>query len=66
MFDNDDWSLPYFVVDTSNWWFGNRVLIAMHAVKGMDWSDRHVRLDVSREQIKTSPPWDPLVAFNEI
>ena len=56
----------YFVVDTSNWWFGKRVLIAMQAVKGVDWSDRHVRLDVSREQVKTSPPWDPMVAFNEI
>jgi hypothetical protein len=66
MFENDDWSLRYFVVDTSNWCLGKRVLIAMQAVKGVDWSDRHVRLDVSREQVKTSPPWDPMVAFNEI
>ena len=65
MFDHDEWSLPYFVVDTSNWWFGNRVLIATHSVEAIAWSDRHVRLDVTREQIKTSPPWDPLVAFNE-
>jgi len=66
MFENDDWSLRYFVVDTSNWWLGKRVLIAMEAVKGVDWSDRHVRLDVSREQVKTSSPWDPMVAFGEI
>jgi hypothetical protein len=66
MFDNDDWSLRYFVIDTSNWWFGKRVLIAMQAVSAVDWSDRRVRLDVSREQVKTCPAWDPLVAFNEI
>ena len=66
MFENADWSLRYFVVDTSNWWLGKRVLIAMEAVKGVDWSDRHVRLDVSREQVKTSSPWDPMVAFGEI
>ena len=48
MFENADWSLRYFV-DTSNWWLGKRVLIAMEAVKGVDWSDRHVRLDVTRE-----------------
>jgi uncharacterized protein YrrD len=66
MFDVDDWSLHYFVVDTSNWWFGKRVLIAMQAVKTVEWSDRHIRLDVSREQVKTSPVWDPMVAFDEV
>ena len=66
MFENDDWSLRYLVADTNNWWLGKRVLIDMQAVKGVDWSDRHVRLDVSREQVKTSPRWDPMVAFGEI
>jgi hypothetical protein len=66
MLDREDWSLPYFVVDTSNWWFGNCVLIATHSVEGVTWSDRHVRLGVTREQIKTSPPWDPLVGLDEI
>jgi uncharacterized protein YrrD len=65
MFENDDWSLRYFIVDTSNWWFGKHVLIAMQAVRTVEWSDRHVRLDVTREQVSTSPAWDPLVAFNE-
>ncbi|MFZ0209845.1 MAG: PRC-barrel domain-containing protein [Roseiarcus sp.] len=66
MLDREGWSLPYFVVDTSNWWFGNRVLIATHSVEAIKWSDRHVSLGLSREQIKTRPPWDPLVAFDEI
>jgi hypothetical protein len=66
MFDNGDWSLHYFVVDTSNLWLGKRVLIAMQAVKAVEWSDRHIRLDVSREQVRTSPAWDPTVAFNEL
>jgi hypothetical protein len=66
MFDNDDWSLHYFIVDTSNWWFGKRVLIATQAIKGVEWSDRRVRVDVLREQVRTSPTWDPLVAFHEL
>jgi hypothetical protein len=66
LFDDDDWSLHYFIVDTSNWWFGKRVLISPRAVKGIDWSDRQVQLDVSRGQVQSSPPWDPLVAFDEI
>jgi PRC-barrel domain len=66
MFDDDDWTLRYFVVDTSDWWFGNRVLIAMQAATAVEWSDRHVSLDVTREVVRTSPKWDPLAAFNEL
>jgi uncharacterized protein YrrD len=65
MFDNDDWRLRYFVIDTGDWWFGKHVLIALQAVKSVEWSDRRVRLDVVREQVKTSPVWDPMVAFKE-
>jgi len=66
MLDKEDWRLRYFVVDTSNWWLGKRVLIAMQAVRSVEWIDRHIRLDVSREQVRTSPVWDPMVAFNEM
>jgi hypothetical protein len=65
MIDVADWRLHYFVVDTSNWWFGKRVLISPLAVKHIKWSDRHIELNVFREQVKSSPPWDPLVAFND-
>lgn len=64
MIDDADWSIHYFVVDTRNWWFGERVLMSPLAVKSIDWFDRHVELGISREQVKSSPPWDPLVAFN--
>jgi sporulation protein YlmC with PRC-barrel domain len=66
MFDNETWGLPYFVVDVSNWWFGNRVLISTQAVTSIDWTERHVRIGASREQVRTSPLWDPLVAFTDI
>lgn len=66
MVDLADWRLHYFVVDTRNWWFGKRVLISPVAVKSIDWSDRHVELDVSREKVKSSPPWDSMVTFGEI
>jgi uncharacterized protein YrrD len=65
MFDNEDWSLHYFIVDTRNWWFGKHVLIATAAVIGIDWSVEQVQLNVTKEKVKASPPWDPLVAFNE-
>lgn len=65
MLDDADWSVRYFILDTRNWWFGQRVLISPLAVKRIDWFDRHVELNVSREHVKTSPPWDPLAAFKD-
>ena len=65
MIDDANWSIRYFIVDTRNWWFGKRVLISPHAVKAIDWFDRHVELNVSRELVKAGPPWDPIVAFND-
>jgi hypothetical protein len=66
MFENQDWSLQYFVVDTSNWWLGKRVLIAVQAVNAVECSEQHIRLDLSREQVRISPVWDPMIAFNEL
>ena len=66
LLDDADWSLAYFIVDTSNWWFGKRVLIAPVAVSSIEWSDRRVNVNVTREQVETSPTWDPLVAFEEV
>ena len=65
MLDDGDWSIAYFIVDTGNWWFGKRVLMSPLAVKSIDWFDHHVELDVSREKVKSSPPWDPLDAFTQ-
>ncbi len=54
------WSIAYLIVDTRNWWPGKHVLMSPHAVKGVDWFEHRVRLDVARDKVKASPPWDPL------
>ena len=66
MIDDADWSVHYLIVDTRNWWFGKHVLISPIAVKSVDWFDRHVELDVSGEQVRASPPWDPLDTFSRV
>lgn len=63
--ESSGWGIRYLVVDTSNWWFGQHVLIAANAVREVDWSGRQVHLDVAREQVKTSPPWDPASMITE-
>jgi hypothetical protein len=60
LIDEAGWSFPYLVVDTGNLWSDRHVLISRHAVKGISWSDREIRVEVSGRQVKTSPPWNAL------
>jgi uncharacterized protein YrrD len=59
------WSIRYLVVDTSNWWLGQHVLMSPHAVTEIDWTDQHVHFNVTRDQVKASPPWDPVKLMDQ-
>ncbi len=59
LIDNASWGVRYLIVNTSNWWVGQHVLISPYAVKGVDWSERYIRLDLTRSKIKASPSWNP-------
>jgi hypothetical protein len=56
--DDEIWAIRYLVVDTRNWWFGKKVLIAPHWATSIRWADRQVNVDLSRQAIKRSPEWD--------
>ncbi len=60
LIDDANWSFPYLVIDTGHWWSGKHVLISRHAVKEIAWADRQIRVEVSRHQVKASPPWTAL------
>ena len=54
-----DWTIHLLVVDTSNWWMGKKVLISPRSASNINWTERLIQLDVSREMIKASPDYDP-------
>jgi sporulation protein YlmC with PRC-barrel domain len=58
--DDARWDVRYLIIDTRNWWPGQHVLISPYAVQDISWPDHQIRLDVARDQVKASPPWDPL------
>jgi hypothetical protein len=58
VFNHAKWDIRYFGVDTRNWWPGEHVLISPYAVREIDWAGRHVELNITRAQVKASPPWD--------
>ncbi len=51
------WDVRYLIVDTRTWWAGQHVLVSPFAVREINWGDRQVQLDITREKIKGSPPW---------
>lgn len=56
--DDTDWSLHFLVVDTKNWWPGQKVLISPRSVQQVDWAKRRVGLNVDRQRVKDSPIYD--------
>jgi hypothetical protein len=62
--DDEIWEVRYLVVDTSNWWFGKRVLVAPHWASRVSWDGRKVYLDLSRQAIKDSPEWNASEGVN--
>jgi hypothetical protein len=65
LIDSATWGIRYLIVATSNWWIGQHVLISPDAVREIDWSDRHVELNVTRDQVRSSPSWDPIKLMDQ-
>ncbi len=62
--EDQTWAVRYFVVSTSNWWGGHKVLISPQWVSDVNWPESTVALDLSREQIKGAPPYDAEALFD--
>ncbi len=62
--DDKTWAIHYLVIDTSNWWFGKKVLIAPQWASRVSWGERSVYVHMSRQEIKNSPEWNPNAAVN--
>lgn len=56
--DDDTWRIRYLVVETGSWLFGRRVLIAPEAVTGLDWDEKVLRVNLTRQQIEDAPDVD--------
>jgi len=55
----DGSTIRYLMVDTRNWWPGKIVLIAPNWLTSISWGESMVYIDLSREQIRNSPEYDP-------
>ncbi len=61
---DEDWVIRYLVIDTRHWLLGRSVLIAPEWVREIDWENRMVWVDVDKQTIEQSPPYDPAAPVN--
>jgi hypothetical protein len=57
--DDQAWDIRYLIIDTRNWWPGRHVLLAPFAVSEIDWSSGQIRLNATREKVRTGADWQP-------
>jgi hypothetical protein len=61
--DDETWAIRYLVVNTSNWWVGQKVLIAPSWIEEVSWIGQMVVVNLTREAIKGAPLYDPTKLF---
>ena len=64
LIDDRAWAIRYLVVDTRNWWPGKKVVLSPEWIKTVSWADSQVHVDLSQDEIKTAPEYDPARPFD--
>jgi hypothetical protein len=64
LIDERSWAIRYLLVDTSNWWGGNQVLIAPEWISRVDWASRQVTVGLTRQAVKDSPNYNSTEELN--
>src|ERR1035441_4077571 len=62
--DEDSWAVRYLIVETSEWWFGNQVLIAPQWIQDISWPDATIAVNLTRKAVKDAPPYDSSVPMD--
>ncbi|HVC18720.1 MAG TPA: PRC-barrel domain-containing protein [Vicinamibacterales bacterium] len=57
-FDDEDWAVRYFVVDTGHWLSGRKVLISPLAIGQPDWMGQQLPVTLTKAQVEHSPDID--------
>ena len=61
--DDETWAIRYLIIDTSNWWIGQKVLIAPKWIKGVSWANQTVSIDVTQDAVRSAPVYEPTVPW---
>ena len=57
-FDDQRWAIRHLVVDAGSWLTDRKVLISPRAVRGIDWDEEVIHVDLTKQQVEDSPSID--------
>ncbi len=57
-FDDATWVVRYLVVDAGSWLASRKVLVSPMAITQPDWSEKSLRVSMTKEQVRNSPDID--------
>jgi hypothetical protein len=60
LIDERSWAIRDFIVDTSNWWGGHKVMIPAGSITSVTWPDAKVSVSLSRDDVKKARTFDPV------
>ena len=63
--DDTSWKVAYLVVDTGHWFPGKKVIISPRLIKNIEWDTSEIIVNVTEEDIKNSPEYQPGEAISE-
>jgi hypothetical protein len=55
LISEQDWAIRYLVADPRSWWPGPPVLVAVDWIRGVNWEESVVLVEVSREAVRNAP-----------
>jgi hypothetical protein len=62
--DDESWAIRYIVVDTSTWCPGKHVEISPQWITLVDWAEKLVTVDVTRDTVQRAPEYDPALDYS--
>ena len=57
LLDEVSWAIRYLVVDMRNWLPGKHIVIPPQWINGVDWRERVVNVDVTRDTVQAAPEY---------
>ncbi|HEU5013319.1 MAG TPA: PRC-barrel domain-containing protein [Roseiflexaceae bacterium] len=56
LFDDEQWTIRYMVVNTGDWLVDQLVLISPMAIQSVDWEHHRVNVNLPRQKVEGAPP----------
>jgi sporulation protein YlmC with PRC-barrel domain len=66
LIDDESWAMRYIVVDTRDWRPGQHVVISPQWITRVNWAERFMSVDITRDTVQRAPEYDPAIAYSHV